>query len=365
MESTTRRLPPPISRGFLDKLIPLSPWLDPELAKRGERHNAYARLFWSSVICGYVIYATKLRPGYLGLYAGIAFALLFCFAYLWSVFLWPAPSRGRRAAALLYDNLACNYIAFFGGPFAPVAWFLMWTTVAFGVRFGPSYVPRAAAVAIAGLVCNLFFSAYWQTHRAIGLSIIVVLVGVSVTGWLAFKDSAAAHVRAESRAREDTLTGLPNRHSFSEQLSQALSRAHRAAYAVAVLFFDLDGFKPVNDSLGHHAGDALLQEIAARVGRSLRRGDILGRLGGDEFAILLEPVGERVDAEVVAEKLVRIVAGIDRIAEGPVAVGASVGVVLVEPGQARSASPEQLMRRADDAMYQAKHAGKGRYRFAD
>ncbi|MDA8109808.1 MAG: GGDEF domain-containing protein [Betaproteobacteria bacterium] len=365
MEATAPRLSPPPSGGFLDKLVPLSHWLDAGVAKRDEQHNAYARLAWTVIVCIWALVASGLQPKYLGVYGCIAFALLFSLAYLWTVFRWPAPSRPRRAAALLYDNLAISYVASFGGPFAPFVWFHFWTTVAFGLRFGPAYVPRAASVAIAGLLWNLMFSAYWQAHRAFGFSVVLGLLGIAATSWVAFRDIAAAHAHTANRARQDALTGVPNRQCFTEHFSQALARTQRTGRALALLLLDLDGFKAVNDALGHAAGDALLQEIASRLGRRLRRSDMLARMGGDEFAILLEPVGERVDAASVAEELVRAVAGLEAIGEASMSVGASIGIVLVDAASARSAGADELVKRADRAMYEAKRAGKGRYAFAD
>lgn len=364
MEAAAPRFSPPPAAGLLERLVPLSPWLEPEVAKRDERHNGYARFAWTVLVCIWAIVASELQWIYLGVYGCIAFALLFASLYLWSVFRWPAPSRPRRAAALLYDNLAISYVASFGGPFAPFIWFHFWTTIAFGLRFGPAYVPRAAAVAIAGILWNLAFSAYWEAHRAFGFSVALGLAGIAVTSWLAFRDIAAAHWRTARRARQDALTGLPNRPHFAEHLSQALARAQRTGQALALLLFDLDGFKAVNDSLGHHAGDALLQEVAARVARRLRRSDMLARIGGDEFAILLEAVGGRVQAGSLAEEVLRAVADIGCVDGARVAVGASAGIVLVAADEARATAAEALLERADHAMYEAKRSGKGRCAFS-
>jgi diguanylate cyclase (GGDEF)-like protein/PAS domain S-box-containing protein len=158
------------------------------------------------------------------------------------------------------------------------------------------------------------------------------------------------------QAFHDNLTGLANRALFRDRLDQALARAERSDRPLAVLLVDLDGFKQVNDTLGHDAGDQLLQEVAERFNGVVRTSDTVARFGGDEFALLLEEIVDH-EAVALAQRL------LDRLAE-PVAVrgrevvlGASVGIVLhTGPGQS-----EELVRHADVAMYAAKDGGRGRY----
>ena len=158
------------------------------------------------------------------------------------------------------------------------------------------------------------------------------------------------------QAFHDNLTGLPNRALFRDRLDQALARAERSDRLLAVLLVDLDGFKQVNDSLGHDAGDQLLQEVARRFRSVVRTSDTVARFGGDEFALLLEDVTEHEAVGLAQRSLDRLAAPV-AIAGRPVALGASVGVVLHSgPGQS-----EELVRDADVAMYAAKDAGRGRY----
>ena len=159
------------------------------------------------------------------------------------------------------------------------------------------------------------------------------------------------------QAFHDGLTGLANRALFRDRLDQSLARSARSGDLLAVLFVDLDGFKQVNDSLGHDAGDQLLQEVAARFSSAVRPADTLARLGGDEFAILLEDSHE-VLAVTVAERLLERLSKAVRLAGREMSLGASVGIVLHEGGPGES---EELMRHADLAMYAAKHAGRGRH----
>jgi diguanylate cyclase (GGDEF)-like protein/PAS domain S-box-containing protein len=158
------------------------------------------------------------------------------------------------------------------------------------------------------------------------------------------------------QAFHDNLTGLANRALFRDRLDQALARAGRSDRVLAVLLVDLDGFKQVNDSLGHDAGDQLLQEVAQRFDSLVRASDTVARFGGDEFALLLEEITEH-DAVGLTQRLLEGLTAPVSIAGGEVVLGASIGVVLHE-GPGRS---DQLVRDADVAMYAAKDGGRGRY----
>jgi diguanylate cyclase (GGDEF)-like protein/PAS domain S-box-containing protein len=159
------------------------------------------------------------------------------------------------------------------------------------------------------------------------------------------------------QAFHDGLTGLPNRALFRDRLDHALARSARESEVVAVLLIDLDGFKQVNDSLGHDAGDELLRQMAKRFAEVTRGGDTLARFGGDEFALLLENTSE--DAAIrLADRLIGHLAGPVTVADCDFSLGASIGIVLHcgEGGQS-----EELVRQADVAMYAAKEAGRGRF----
>jgi diguanylate cyclase (GGDEF)-like protein len=153
----------------------------------------------------------------------------------------------------------------------------------------------------------------------------------------------------EHRATHDRLTDLPNQASFGEHLGRALARASRHGGKVALLFVDLDGFKPVNDTLGHQIGDRVLVEVAERLRGCLRGSDTAARLGGDEFAALLEDVAGEGEAVGVAERfLARMRAPLD-IRGHRLFAAASVGIAVGSGGE-----PEELLRAADMAMYRAK-----------
>ncbi|WP_030205860.1 bifunctional diguanylate cyclase/phosphodiesterase [Streptomyces sp. NRRL S-87] len=163
-------------------------------------------------------------------------------------------------------------------------------------------------------------------------------------------------------AEHDPLTDLPNRALFTRRVRQALTGRRAGDHSSAVLFIDLDGFKAVNDSIGHQAGDELLIEAARRLHESVRAGDTAARLGGDEFAALILGDGSRdrsareYQVHEIAERLRATLSQPYRIAGSEVRVAASIGVAFADPG----ISPSDLMRNADLAMYRAKAGGKDR-----
>jgi diguanylate cyclase (GGDEF)-like protein/PAS domain S-box-containing protein len=180
---------------------------------------------------------------------------------------------------------------------------------------------------------------------------------------LVFRDVTAARSMAAQiahSAEHDALTGLPNRLLLNDRLGQALARAHRDAGLVAVLFLDLDGFKYINDSLGHAVGDQLLQSVAKRLESCIRAPDTISRLGGDEFIVLLHGVQNPQDAAIAAGRLLSAVAKGHFIGLRDLHITASIGISIY-PDDGLDA--ETLIQNADTAMYQAKESGRRNCRF--
>lgn len=171
-----------------------------------------------------------------------------------------------------------------------------------------------------------------------------------------------AHTReVEYMAFHDDLTGLANRAFFMQLLVQAVQQAQRYEHKLAVLFLDMDGFKAINDSLGHDAGDELLREAAGRLNANLRGSDVVARMGGDEFVIFLPEVGDREAAAIVAQKVLAAVASPFTLRECLCSVSVSIGIALFpEDGE----SEQDLLKNADQAMFRAKEEGKNSVRFA-
>lgn len=190
-------------------------------------------------------------------------------------------------------------------------------------------------------------------------------------GYVGFSMDITEHKRAQEQldqanrklshlALYDALTGLANRRLFMDNLHQAIARAQRRNEPLTLLFIDLDGFKAVNDRLGHTAGDKLLQVVASRLKLNLRASDLIARLGGDEFTAIAENIHNDDAIEALAEKLIETIGEPAGIGLEKTVISASVGIaVYPEDGE----TPDALLNAADDAMYQAKQAGKNCFAF--
>ncbi|WP_265947951.1 diguanylate cyclase domain-containing protein [Dechloromonas sp. A34] len=162
-------------------------------------------------------------------------------------------------------------------------------------------------------------------------------------------------------AHQDALTSLPNRLSFLMRAEQTVALFQRRNSRLALMFIDLDGFKPINDVYGHEAGDQLLQQVAARLGESVRKADLVARYGGDEFVVLLTDIGDPEATAVLADKIIAKLSQPYLVNEMEVVIGASIGVAFL-PDDAEDM--DSLIAQADAAMYDAKRAGRNCYRFA-
>ncbi len=188
----------------------------------------------------------------------------------------------------------------------------------------------------------------------------------SVAGVYALSTDITAMKAAERQlhelARVDALTGLPNRRRFLEKLDEALARSPRAQRPMALMYLDIDHFKAINDTRGHGVGDAVLQEFAQRLRAAVRATDTVARLAGDEFVIIIEGLNAREEASLVAAKIVAGMAVPMAVDGGALQVTTSIGVAAAGPDM-RSA--DELLARADAALYAAKRAGRNTFSLSD
>lgn len=161
----------------------------------------------------------------------------------------------------------------------------------------------------------------------------------------------------------DSLTALPNRRLFSDRLQQAMIQAHRRTQPLAVIYLDLDGFKSINDTYGHNIGDQLLITLSTRMKNALREGDTLARIGGDEFVAILVDLADTTESEPIVSRLLLAASEPVQLDELTLQVSASLGITFYP--QIEETDADQLMRQADQAMYQAKTSGKNRFHLFD
>jgi diguanylate cyclase (GGDEF)-like protein len=166
----------------------------------------------------------------------------------------------------------------------------------------------------------------------------------------------------EQLAAQDTLTGLVSRRFFEDRLEHAISLVKRLGHTLSVLYIDLDDFKPINDSFGHDAGDAVLKEAALRLRKAARDSDTVARLGGDEFAILMESDSNCAGATALAARIIKSISLPIPVDGHECHVRASIGIAIMPP---QTVNKKALMKAADEAMYQAKAAGGSTYRIHD
>jgi diguanylate cyclase (GGDEF)-like protein/PAS domain S-box-containing protein len=213
---------------------------------------------------------------------------------------------------------------------------------------------------------NLNYPALRKDGSRFELEFAVTRMGVGKTPQLVvvFRDITerkATEQRLTQLALHDALTGLPNRVSFERRIEEALQRRRRSGGQLALMVLDLDHFKKVNDSLGHAAGDLLLVAFAKRLQGALREIDLVARLGGDEFTVIAEGLKDSGDAVAIADKVIATMRDPVDVDGRALSASTSIGVALHREGD----TAQTLMQRADKAMYQAKRAGRARYRLAE
>lgn len=301
----------------------------------------------------------QLLSALLGLLPYLGYGSVWIWLVIWGI----GPRvRRQRIAAVLDQTMISIAFAWGGLALAPILWVSTFISVGHGLRFGESRARFSAILGALGLGIAMYISPEWRTQP-------LVACGVVLSAWLVpvYAVSLARQVEASRKASEaralaleeaagiDDLTDLLNRTGFERVLREVSDETGAAKETVAVFYLDLDGFKMVNDTLGHAAGDNMLQQAAFQLRRSLRASDAIARIGGDEFAVLLRSPGNRETLLKIGEKVLGALGAVHPPQHPELRVGASIGICIALQGRSVASAVEY----ADTLMYIAKRAGKG------
>lgn len=338
-------------------------------ATASELNQARFRFFNVSPFCLYLLLAWYFHWQDVRLSMAIGAVGYLGYAAVWLLLVRRAysPSPTRRVIAAIFDQALPAlgmYLAGFTAGY--VAWVSALGSIGSGLRFGSHYTWLSVAVGAPLLSAAFFLSPEWRTIPEVAAGIVLANVFMPLYAVLLMKrleqhnhalTQQAAYFEAASK--RDALTGLLNRPGFMDALTELHQRANKYAQKIAVLVLDLDGFKLINDTCGHAAGDDMLKTIAISLAEQLRDSDQIGRLGGDEFGIVLPNVSNRADVELLVIKLLSATKAI-KAPQPHLGVSASIGVYLVSPSPVKAS--EQMIATADRLMYEAKIGGKNQFR---
>lgn len=279
---------------------------------------------------------------------------------MWQMLLhYPGTSPYRRGLNIVLDLAAVSaglyLLGAFGAIFFPL---LLWIIMGNGLRFGVKYLLFAQVVAIVAFCLVAMFSGYWRANPEMAAGLLISLVALPLMYAIQTRRLYQLNKRLQDEleyarhvAQHDGLTGLPNRTQFTERLELEVKRSKRTGEPFALMYMDLDGFKQVNDTLGHQYGDDLLLAFSARLGEIVRESDLAARVGGDEFAIILPTIDTAAGLEQFAQRLKLAIREPYEVQGRDTCLNASIGMALF-PEDARDM--DDLIRVADLRMYEEK-----------
>lgn len=298
---------------------------------------------------------------FLASYAVLAVAALF-------VVILSAPqiSPVRRLLGMICDLGGTSYFMHVmegnGILFFPV---YLWVTIGNGLRYGLRYLYLAMTISITGFMIVISQSDYWKEQWGFSIGLVVGLVALPLYFSTLLKQLNRQHDELKKLyeqmakyATQDSLTNLPNRKHFHDQLEKAIASSGQDKRTFTLLYLDLDGFKAINDALGHAVGDQLIESTARRIEQCVRKDDMVARVGGDEFVVLLRDVASH-DVSKIAEKIIENTSKPLALADKTLSITTSIGVATYPQD---GADVNTLIHSADSAMYEAKRNGKNGYR---
>jgi diguanylate cyclase (GGDEF)-like protein len=341
------------------------------LARRSdsEHGQAFIRIVIVSIIWIYIFFmgADEKLTAY---QHQALFFISYCFLAAVGIFtliiIRPQISPTRRLLAMALDFGATSYLMYImedkGILFFAV---YLWITIGYGLRYGAYYLYTAMAISIVSFTIVFSNSAYWRGQWGFSVGLLIGLVALPLYFSSLLKrlndqnkELKKLYEQMARHATHDSLTRLPNRKHFHDHLAETIASAERDKKTFAILYLDLDGFKTINDALGHAVGDQLIENTARRLERCIRKGDMVARVGGDEFVVLLRDITS-FDVSKVAEKITQTLSETFAIGANSLCITTSIGVAKY-PQDGTDANA--LIHNADSAMYETKRNGKNGFR---
>ncbi len=319
---------------------------------------------WTGAISTFLFYSNgfigKETPIILSVYAG------FSVVYMLIIYKYPGDIPIRRSIITLIDFLAVTISFYYGGAVSAIYSFAyVWITVGNSIRFGSRGLIESMVISLLSFTFLVVYSDFWneQIYFSIGIYLIITIIPLYV---LKLTNSLADLSRqlekelshANYLAAHDELSGLFNRATFFSILEQKIKDSANKNEMLMVMYIDLDGFKMINDQLGHRYGDVVIQRISERLSDFVRSSDAVCRLGGDEFAIILCGASEQFDATKFCKSVVNKVSEPMTVEGSLLHVTASIGVSSFP---ANGSCSKELTECADKAMYKSKSEGKNKF----
>lgn len=292
--------------------------------------------------------------------------LVFSYAWGWVVALELSTAPVRQSVCLVIEQavLACG-IAYCGLSLAPLIWVPVSISMGYGLRFGHRIGIRSAVIGCAMQGATLASSPFWRSVPSVAFGVVLSALVLPVYAIGLNSRLQAARSEAERKTAEltkatqtDSLTGLLNRLGLEAAVGASLESANEGSTASALVYIDLDGFKAVNDTAGHAAGDKVLRDVALAMRAAVRAGDVIARLGGDEFAVVLNGLADAENATRIAGAVLSSIRRVQVAGHPGLALSASLGVHLLVRHLAQT--PEEAISCADAAMLFGKRGGKCR-----
>jgi len=293
-----------------------------------------------------------------------AISIVICLFFIIAPLVYTEQSPTRRRIALLHDTSFISIALLLGQTYtAPFSVLYLWITVGNGFRYGVQYLFASLVSALVGFTLVIYVSDYWRENTLISITVFAMLIMIPPYVALLLRSLHHANTQIKLQAMHDPLVPIYNRRGFSDAFNQSIRQNDNENFHHVLFYCDLDGFKQVNDSAKHAAGDLMLIKVAEKLKENVREGDVVARLGGDEFGILLKncPLNKGISiANTISQSINKFEMDWE---DQKLSVGISIGVVGIN---VHDKDFNRILRFADMACYMAKNKGGGQvYLFED